>query len=82
MQYTFNRLWGAPLAKIISHVQEAGGIGLEDLPAFRDPDCIATSAHQMWKLKQMNRKFAQYYSEFPVIAAGHNWNPLALRNAL
>jgi len=36
----------------------------------------------MREIKQKNRKFSQYYTEFQVIAANLDCNPLALRNAL
>jgi hypothetical protein len=35
----------------------------------------------MWEIKQKNREFSQYYTEFQVIAAALDWNPSALRNA-
>jgi hypothetical protein len=34
MQYAFNCLMGNTLGQILSHVQEDGTIGLENLPAF------------------------------------------------
>jgi len=36
----------------------------------------------MREIKQKNREFSQYYAEFQDIAAGLDWNPSALRNAL
>jgi hypothetical protein len=34
----------------------------------------------MREIKQMNREFSQYYTEFQVIAADLDWNPSALQN--
>jgi hypothetical protein len=36
----------------------------------------------MREIKQKNRKFSQYYTEFQVIAADLDGNPSALRNTL
>jgi hypothetical protein len=36
----------------------------------------------MKEMKQKNREFSLYYSEFQVIAADLDWNSSALRNAL
>jgi len=65
-------------------------IGLEDLPAFSQslepafgvPDRVSTAKWKMWAIEQKNREFSQYYAEFQGIAAGLDWHPSALRNAL
>jgi hypothetical protein len=36
----------------------------------------------IWEKFQKNREFSRYYAVFEVIAADHDWNPSALRNAL
>jgi len=90
MQYAFNCLRGVALGQSLPHVQEGGTIGLEDLPvfiqlleaAFGDRDRVAAAERTMRKIKQKNREFSQYYAEFQVIAAGSDWNPSALQNAL
>jgi hypothetical protein len=90
MRYAFNRLRGIALGQILPHIQEDGTIGLGDLPAFiqlleaafGDPDRVATTERKIPEIKQKNREFSQYYSEFQVIAANLDWNPSALRNAL
>ena len=90
MQYSFTRLRGVFLGQIVPHIWEDGEIGLEDLPAliqlleaaFGDPDQVATMERKVQKIKQKNREFSQYYAEFQVIAANHEWNPSALRNTL
>jgi len=77
MRYVFNRLRGVALDQILPHVWEDGTIGLEDLPAFiqlleaafGDPDRVANAERKMREIKQKNREFSQYYSEFQVIAA-------------
>jgi hypothetical protein len=89
MRNSFNRLRGIAFGQSLPHVRENGTIGLEDLPAFiqlleaavRDPDLVATAERKMPEIKQKNRKFSQYYTEFQVIAADLDWNPSALRNA-
>jgi hypothetical protein len=90
MRYAFNRLSGLDLKQILPHVREDGEVGLEDLPAviqlleaaFGDPDRVATTERNMKETKQKNREFSLYYAEFQDIAAGLDWNPSALRNAL
>jgi hypothetical protein len=90
MTYTFNRLSGIALKRILPHVRENGDIGLGDLQAFiqlldaafGDPDRMATAERNMKEIQHMNREFSQYYTECQVIAADLDWNPSALRNAL
>jgi hypothetical protein len=90
LQYPFHCVRGVALRQILLHVQKDGMIGLEDLPAFiqlleaafGDPDRVPTAERKMGEVKQMNRKFSQYYAEFQVIAADLNWKALALQNAL
>jgi hypothetical protein len=90
MQYTFNRLRGIAVGRILPQVRDDGTIGLEDLPALiqlleavlRDTDQVATTEPKMRENNQMNREFFQYYAEFQVISADLDWNLSAVRNAL
>jgi hypothetical protein len=90
MPYTLNCLRGVALDQIKPHIEGDRTIGLEDLPAFiqlleaafGDPDRVASAEWNMRDIKQKNREFSQYYTEFRVIAADLDWNPSALRNTL
>jgi hypothetical protein len=43
---------------------------------------VATAERNIREIKQTNREFSLYYTEFQVIAADLYWNPSALRNPL
>jgi len=49
--------------------------------AFGDPGQVSITGQMMQDIKPMNTEFSQYYAESQVIAADHNCNHLALRNA-
>jgi len=90
MRYQFNRLRRIAFDQILPHIREDGTIGLRDLlsiiqlleAAFRDPYHVATTEWKMPEIKYKRRVFTQYYAEFQVIAANHDWNYAAPRNAL
>jgi len=82
ISYAFNRLRGIGLGQIVPHVWEDGEIGLENFPAFGDPDRVATAKLKKRETKQKNREFSQYYAEFEALAVDLDCNPSALRNAL
>lgn len=77
------------LGQNLPHVQDNGEIGLEDLPAviqlleasFGEHDCVTTAKWNTQEIKQLNPESSQYYAEFRVIVADHDWNPSPMQNA-
>jgi len=82
MRYQFNRLRRIAFDQILPHIRDDGMIGLRDLlsiiqlleAAFRHPYKVATTEWKMPEIKHKRHVFPQYYVEFQVIAANHDWN--------
>jgi hypothetical protein len=89
LRYAFSRLEGAALEQLIHLVKddrvnlgnfEAFVTSLEE--AYGDPDHVNTAEWALAKLRQGNRDFVAYYTEFQRLIADLNWNDAAKRAAL
>jgi hypothetical protein len=89
LAYSVGRLEGKAFDHILPFITSTG-ISLDNVQAlsnlleaaFGDPDRVGTAERKLDTLKQNNRDFATYYSEFARIIADLDWNTGAQRNAL
>lgn len=89
MAYAFNRLEGRAQAQILPYIQN-NTILLTDADAlitildnaFGDPDPAATARTKLHHLKQGNKDFTSYFSEFQMLVSKLNWDERAKLDAL
>src|SRR6202022_584910 len=91
LRYAVRRLEGVALDQLMPYCDEISGevklntlkdlIDMLDL-AFGDQDKAATAKRELLKLKQRDREFSQYFTEFQRYVADIKWNTEAQLDAL
>lgn len=82
MTYTYLRLEGTAMTQMRPFLNDEGAWKFDTFAAFLkqindafgDPDAAATAERALLKLRQNNRDFATYYSEFASLAADATWD--------
>ena len=88
--YAISRLEGLALSQIQPYVKSENEIALEDVPSplvmlersFGDPDKKATAQRELRSLRQRNREFHVYLSDFQRLVPDTNFDEEAQRSAL